>query len=131
MRVRDGERDAELRVRPRELAEKDGDDGSAGARRRAELEPARDPLALRELVVQLLLGREHALGVAVEPLPGLGRLDAAPGTVDELHAEPLLERLDLQADGRLRDAEPLRRLGEALLLDDGDEGRKLPRVHKR
>ena len=117
-------------LRARELTEDDRDDGPAGAGRRSELEPARDPRALGELVVELLLGREDALRVAVEALPRLGRLDAAPGAVDELYAEPLLERLDLQAHGRLRDAEPLGRLGEALLLDDGDEGRQLPRVHK-
>ena len=39
MRVGDGERDAQLRVRTRELAEEDGDDRAAGPGRRAELEP--------------------------------------------------------------------------------------------
>ena len=113
-----------------QLAEDDRDDGAAGAGRRAELEPAGDALAFGELVEELLLRGENALRVAVEPLPRLGRLDAAARAVDELHAEPLLECLDLQADGRLRDAEPLGRLREALLLDDGDEGSELPRVHK-
>ena len=110
MRVGDGERDAQLRVRPRELAEQDRHDRAARPGRRAELEAAGDALALGQLVEQLLLGREDALRVPVEPLPGLGGLDPAARAVDELDAEPLLERPDLQADGRLRDAEPLGRL---------------------
>ncbi len=44
--------------------------------------------------------------------------------------EPLLERADLEAHGRLRDAELLRRLGEAPPLDHGAERRQLPRIHK-
>src|SRR5207342_29553 len=40
------------------------------------------------------------------------------------------ERPDLEADGRLRDAEPLRRLREALPLDDRTESSQLTRVHK-
>ena len=84
----------------------------------------------RDLLEQLLLEREQPLRAAVEPPPGLGRLDAAAGAVEELRAEPLLERADLEADGRLRDAEPLRRLREALPLDDGAERSELTRVHK-
>src|SRR5262249_31059524 len=76
-----------------------------------------------------LLRSEHALCVPVEALPRLGGLDAATRAIDELDAEPLLQRLDLQAHGRLRDAEPLGRLREALLLDDRDEGGELARIH--
>ena len=67
----------------------------------------------------------------VEPEAGFGRLDPAARAVEELRPEPLLERAHLQADGRLGDAEPLRRLAEAPPLDDGAEGRELTRVHKR
>ena len=74
---------------------------------------------------------QHALRAAVEREPGLGRLDAAARAVEQLAAEPLLERPDLEADRRLRHPEPLGRLREALPLDDGAERRELPRVHKR
>ena len=69
--------------------------------------------------------------LAEEPQPGLGRLDPAPGAVEQLRPEPLLERPHLQRDGRLRDAEPLGRLREAPPLDDGAECGELARVHKR
>ena len=91
-------------------------------------------LALRllaDLLEQLLLEREQALRAPVEPLPGLGRLDPAARPVEQLPAEPLLERADLQADGGLRDAELVRRLREAAPLDHRTERRQLPRVHKQ
>ena len=78
-----------------------------------------------------MLESEQLLRGRVQPEPRLRRLDAATGTVEELRPEPLLERADLQRDGGLRDAEPLRRLGEALALDDCAERSKLSRVHKR
>ena len=40
----------------------------------------------------LLLEREQPLRAAVEAPAGLGRLDAPPRPVEELRAEPLLER---------------------------------------
>src|SRR5205814_929077 len=79
---------------------------------------------------QLLLQLRQPLRAAVEREPGLGRLDAAAGAVEQPAVEALLERAHLQADGRLRDAEPLRRLREALQLDDRAERSKLARVHK-
>jgi hypothetical protein len=91
MRVGDGERDTEVRIRPGELAEQDGHDRAPGSRRGAELEASGDALALSQLVEKQLFGREDALSVPVEPLPGLGRLDAAARSVDELDAEALLE----------------------------------------
>ena len=84
----------------------------------------------RELVEQLLLEREQPLSASVEAQTGLGRLDAAARAVEELRAEPLLERPHLQRDRRLGDAEPLGRLREAAALDDGAERRELARVHK-
>src|SRR5207248_3865698 len=67
---------------------------------------------------------------AVEQQARLGRLDAPAGAVEEPLPEPLLERANLEAHRRLRDAEPLGRLREAPALDDRAEGRELPRVHK-
>ena len=84
-----------------------------------------------ELGEQLLLQREQPLRAPVEPAARLGRLDAAARAVEELQAEPLLERADLQAHRRLGDAELLRRLREAPPLDDRAERRELTRVHKQ
>ena len=74
-----------------------------------------------DLLQQLLLEREHALRAAVEPEARLGRLDAPARAVEQAPAEPLLERADLKAHCRLRDAELLGGVREALLLDDGAE----------
>ena len=132
LRVGDRQSHAHVRMLFLELAEQERDDRAARARRSAELERARDrPFIIGvELFEQVLLGGEHTLSRCVETSPGLGRLDPATRAVEELPPEALLERADLQADGRLSDAEPLRRLGEALALDDGAERGKLTRVHK-
>ena len=74
--------------------------------------------------------REQALRAAIEPLARLGRLDAPARAVDELAPDPLLERPDLLAHGRLRDAEPLGRLREAAPFHDHAERCELTRVHK-
>ena len=132
LRVRHGQRDLDAGVRALELAEQERHDDRGGAGGGAELQLAGElALALaRELVQQLLLEGEQPLRAAIEPQAGLGRLDAASGAVEELRAEPLLERAHLQRDGRLGDSEPLCGLREAAALDDGAERRKLTRVHK-
>ena len=132
LRVRDGEVDGNLGIRLRELAEQDRHDRSARPRRRAERElTAERPVgASCDLVDQLPLECEHPLSAPVEAIARLGGLHAAAGTIEQLLPEALLERADLLADGRLGDAEPLSRLGEALALDDGAERRQLARVHK-
>src|SRR5262249_23291310 len=68
-------------------------------------------------------------GAAVGRQPGLGRLDAPAGTVEELRPEPLLERAHLEADRGLGDPESLGGDGEAAPLDHCAERRELPRVH--
>ncbi len=83
-----------------------------------------------DVVEDLLLELQQPLRAAVEAPAGLGRLDLAARAVEELGVEALLERPHLERDGRLRDAEPLRRLREAPALDDGTEGGELARVHK-
>ena len=132
LRVRDRERDRDARVLALELAEEQRDDGASRAGGRADLERAAE-LALHarlELLEQLPLEREHPLGPAVEGQTRLRGLDASARPVEQLAPEPLLERPDLQADGRLRHPEPLGRLREALPLDDGAKGSQLTRVHK-
>src|SRR5439155_19509657 len=112
LRVEDPERDAQLRVPLREFAEELRDDDPAGPRRGADLEGARQLLAALEpdLGDDLLLEREQALRAAVEPHPGLRRLDPPAGTVEQLRPEALLEGAHLQAHGGLRHAEALGRL---------------------
>src|SRR5205085_2290834 len=105
---------------------------AAGARGRADLEPpvqlAR--VARGDLLDDLLLEREQPLRAAVEDEPGLGGLDAPSRAVEQPLSEPLLERADLQAHRRLRDAEPFGRLREALPLDNGAEGREQDGVRR-
>ncbi len=133
VRVRDGEEHAHVRVLTLELPEHDRDRDRSRPGRRAEDEVARElALARRgDLGDELILEREHPLRAAVEPPARLGRLDAAPGAVEELRPEPLLERAHLQRDGRLRHAEALGGLREAPALDDRAERGELTRVHKR
>src|SRR5207342_1042177 len=58
------------------------------------------------------------------------RFDPAARAVEEPLAEALLERPHLQADRRLRHAQALGGLREALALDDGAERGQLARIHK-
>ncbi len=112
LRVRHRERDGHARADAVELTEEERQQRLARPGRRAQLEPpAKVAVRLRRrLVEQLLLEREQLLRPAVEPPAGLCRLDAPAGAVEELRAEPLLERADLEADRRLGDPEPRRRL---------------------
>jgi hypothetical protein len=130
--VEDRQCDVQLRVLLCETAEERGEDDAAGPGRGADLEGAGELTrrVVRELGEDLVLEREQPLGGAIELRPGLGRLDAAPRAVEELRPEPLLERAHLQADGRLRDPEPLGRVRERLALDHLAERSQLPRVHK-
>ena len=52
-------------------------------------------------------------------------LGAASGALDQAHAESLFQKLDLQADGRLRDAGAVGGGSEAAEFDDADEGGEL------
>ena len=76
-----------------ELPEDDGQNAPARPGRSADLEPALE-LALgliAEIREQLLLERQQPLRSAVEPEPGLGRLDPAAGTVEKPLADALLQ----------------------------------------
>ena len=112
LRVGDGQRDVHVGMPLLELAQHDGDHRPARPGRGAELEASRQLTLdlLAELGEQLLLLREQAQRAPVEAPPGLGRLYPTPRPVEELQAEPLLERTDLQADRRLGDPELLGRL---------------------
>ena len=113
--VRDGQRDVHKRMKLLELAEDDRQHAAAGAGGRTDLEPALQ-LAFRllpELREHLLLEREQPLRAAVEPEPGLRRLDPPAGAVEEPLAQALLERPDLEADRGLGHAELVGSLREA------------------
>ena len=56
-----------------------------------------------------------------EDLPRLGQTDTPGRSLEELHAEFLLQIPDLTAEGRLRDMEPLGGPGDVLLFGHGDE----------
>jgi lipopolysaccharide/colanic/teichoic acid biosynthesis glycosyltransferase len=133
LRVRHRQRNLHGGMQPLELRERDRQHRPSRSRRRADLKPARE-LALdlfSELGQELLLRGKQPLRAPVEPAAGLGRLDPSSRPVDELDAEPLLERPDLQAHRRLRDPKLLRRLREAPPLDDRAERSELPRIHKQ
>jgi hypothetical protein len=103
-----------------ELPEDHRQDGSTGPGGGADLEPAFE-LALgflAEVREQLLLERDQPLRSAVEPQPGLGRLDPAAGAVEELLPDALFQRPDLQAHRRLRHSELVGGLREAAALDN-------------
>ena len=132
LRVGHRQRDAHERMQLLELPEDDGQDAPAGPSRGTDLEPALE-LALgllAEVREQLLFKREQPLRSAVEPEPGLGRLDPATRAVEEPLADALLERPDLEADRGLRHPELVGGLREAAALDNRAKGRELLRVHK-
>ena len=83
-----------------------------------------------DLVQHLLLEREQALRPAVEPDARLRRLDPTTRPVEQLGPEALLERTDLERDGRLGDPELVGGLGERAAFDHRAEGAELACVHK-
>ncbi len=116
----------------RELADEQRHDPASGARRGADRQrPAQLALLGRELLEQPPLRLQEPLSSLVEHEARLGRLDPPTRAIEELPSQPLLERPHLEADRRLRDAEPLSRLREAAPLDDRAERRELPRIHKQ
>jgi hypothetical protein len=133
LRVEDEELHVQLRVRVGEEAEERREHDAARPGGRADGERALE-LARRLLGEpgdDLLLELEEPLRRPVQLEAGLGGLDAAPRTVEELRPEPLLEPAHLQADCRLRDPEPLGRLRERAALHHLAERVQLARIHKR
>jgi len=64
---------------------------------------------------------EHAVGAVVVELAGLGQLRHPRRSLQELHAEPLLEPRDQLAGGGLRGPERGRRARERAGSHDGDQ----------
>src|SRR5581483_9605827 len=93
LRVRYGEGNVERGVRALKLAQEERQHDRRGTGRGADLErPLQRTLGPAQLLEQLLLEREQALRAPVEAQSGLGRLDPAARAVEQLRAEPLLER---------------------------------------
>ena len=65
--------------------------------------------------------RQDGLGVAQQPLAGLGGQDAVGGAMQQGDAELVLHVADMLAERRLRDAQMLGRLREGAELDDARE----------
>ena len=63
--------------------------------------------------------RERDLDAAREPLAFVGQPDAAPGALDQRHAECVLEPLELMADRAVRDAQRIGGTGQAAAARDG------------
>jgi hypothetical protein len=104
---------------------------------RTEADCRRDPELARRLVLRIgkpgagggKLG-EHVMRGAVENLALLGE-DEAPGmAVEQRHLEVLLERADLTADCRLRQAEVMAGMGEAAGIGHRVKNSELVPIHR-
>ena len=73
---------------------------------------------------------EDVMGGAVEELALLGQDQAAGVAVEQRHLEVLLERADLAADRRLRQAQIMAGMGEAAGLGDRVEDPELVPIHR-
>ena len=72
----------------------------------------------------LFQGVQPGADLAAVVLSGLGQLHAPPGTPKERHAQVLLQRVDLPADGALGQRQFLGRPREALVAGRGLEGKQ-------
>ena len=88
-------------------------------------------LAVGQLAVELVREGEHALGVAQDDPAAVGQLNTAPAAVDQRLADVTLERAHLLADGRLADAQRLRRGRERATLVDLGQRAQMADIHKR
>src|SRR5947207_10066489 len=132
LRVGDGELDLDLGVLLLELAQEEGNDDRRRPGGGADLQAARDRLLVPacDFGEQLLLELQQPLRASVQTETCFGGDDPPAGAVEQLRAEALLERANLETDRRLRDAEAHGSLGEASPLDDRTEGSTLARVDK-
>ena len=115
--------DADVGVAARELGQDLGqhDDGDVLGRGHAQL--ARRHGGAFGQLLDGLVQRDHVRRDAlVEGDAGGRQGDGARGAVDQLGAELFFQLADRAADRSLADAQAARRLGEALLVGDGDEG---------
>ncbi|MCY1547882.1 hypothetical protein D9M68_839620 [compost metagenome] len=93
----------------------------------------------RHLVLDLAdaLGHRLQLGglgqqlqrVGVEVAPGVGQLERARVALEQLHAQVILQLLDLARQRGLGDMQPLGRAGEVAFLCHGHEVTQVPQFH--
>ena len=86
------------------------------------------PLAVRDRALDL---REDRGRPPREVPPEFREHDAPPSPLEQRLAEFVLEGLNLAAERRLRDAQPLGGAGDVLLFGDGDEVLELLQAHAR
>ena len=108
----------------------------ARPRRRPAPRPCSVPFGVACIAVTMLSASpaccEHGPRPVVVGEPDLGRADPPRGAGQEPHGQPRLERRDMLGHRRLREAELARRLGEAAVVDDLNEGLHLGQpVHRR
>ena len=70
---------------------------------------------------RLLVHRQQAAGEALQQLALLGQRQRPAGTREQAPVELLLKPLDLEADRRLREPDPLAGRGEAAAVGDREE----------
>jgi hypothetical protein len=90
---------------------------------------AERPALAGDALAQLVRLVEDAHGVGERRLAGARQTHAALATDEERLAQLLLERLDLVADGRLRQVQPLGGTGEVEGLGDHAKGTELRKLH--
>jgi len=78
---------------------------------------------------QLLQALQHVASVQQQLFTGLGRTDPAGVAGEQLNSQGFLDRLHVPAEGRLRNVQPPRRLGEATELGNGHEVAQFSRIH--
>jgi hypothetical protein len=72
---------------------------------------------------------KHGNAAIEQCAPKLGWLDSLPMTVEQLHAESVLQFGNRSGNSRLRDVEPLRRLPHAAGLHHGHENVQVLQFH--
>ena len=129
VRERDARPNVEVDVRMRGQEVPDArQQPSRGERRHHADAPLAWIVVLGDLAYRFGQLRQRDAHASRESLALVGQPDAASGALDQLHAKVVLERLQLMADGAVRDMHSLRRLGQAAGTRHGFE--RAQRLHR-
>src|SRR5262249_56562263 len=88
--------------------------------------PAYGPTHVGDELVGIAQPGQQVPAALVVGATGSRETEPAGRALEQSHAEARLEGGELPADGRLRSAQPPRRRGESVRIDDGDEGLDVP-----